>query len=228
MGTRGDFVMSDTLQDKLKELEQESNALLIEVNSTLVPDYLVLENEINSFKVAISEDADDPALAGVHHISSKAAQLSRIRDRIGELYSKSIKHLTTWKDLSENAENLYEKFKNLILSEDEEVQERKNQALQLAYVNCHASTKLIQEIISGVKKQKGLADSFLHQCEQVIAKVEFADKCLDKQIKSIHIQLYIGEVPKRTVPLTKYIKISMDKGKPDLNLTGDNEGEENG
>ena len=207
--------MAEALKDKLDLLQKDVVVLNTEVSQVEKIEYATIEKEINGFQTGIT--VDDPALSGIYNISAKAAELSRTMARVGELYSKAIKNATIWRDLLEKSTNLYEKFKNLLLSEDEAVLEKKNAGLQLAYCTSHIAVKPITELCVLIKKEKSLADSHLLQCEQVIGRVEFSSKCLNHQIQSVDKQIQINEVSKRESPLGRYMFMKMNdkEGQPE-------------
>jgi len=208
-----------SLENQLAELEVNYNELVELFNKTPRIVYAEAGKELSGFSAKLK--VKDPALEGVSCIAEKAAELSMVRDRVGEMTSQAIKRNSLWKDLSAKVEELYEKVKGAILIGDAKVEELRNQALQLAWVNKQDLPKKVLSLQSKIKTECSLANSHLAGCEQSIAKIEFADKCLDKQIKSVNIQLYLNEVPKRIVPLAKYVKVTNTGSNVNVNVSGE-------
>lgn len=212
------------LDIQLAELEIEYNEIVSLVEGTGKIPYASVEKELSSFNTELI--VGDPSLDGLSTISETAFKLSSVRYRAGELNSQAINMQTIWKNLSDKTEEFYEKLKNTILIGDTATQEMRNQALQIASVNSKPLTKKALKLLSIVKTEYSLAHSHLLRCEEAISKVEFADKCLDKQIKGVNIQLFLNEIPKRVVPLAKYVKMTNDGGKIKVKISNEEDEEE--
>lgn len=205
------------LEDQLAALEIEYNELLTEAGSTPRLPYANIETELRSFDTELV--ISDPSLDGLSSISESSFKLNNVRYRAGELYSQAINSQAIWNILTDKLEGLYEDVKNVILINDKETQEKKNQALQIASVNSKPLAKLVLKLFSVVKTEYAMVQSNLKRCEEVISKVEFADKCLDKHIKGVNLQTYYNEMPRRTAPLAKYsIKVHNTSGKVGVDL----------
>lgn len=191
-----------TLQEKIAILQSEITVLDTEIKQVTKTDYIDAENQIKGLKSELT--VDDPSLTGIFNISVKAAELSRSMARAGEMYSTAIKNSTIWKDLLEKCDNMFEKFKNLLLIECPDVADKKNAGLQLAAATSHPDIKGIMQLCAMVKKEKSLAECYLLQCDQLINRIEFASKCLTHQIQSVDKQIQVGEVVKRDKPDERY------------------------